>query len=336
MNCKAKVESTFFGLLEYHTGEFECTPDPDGFGTDGDFIKMQKARLERIQRQYYDWTAKYSKYGATSAEDFATGLEQLADMSSELNHIHSLTSVSSINNYIGVIGGEALVAGPVESLAGNLAQQYNNFIQRPLPDDLTDSQLSGVRDARWEMFLEAWGMMKGAGIAGVRSIGAPRRVQMMRDTAASIRKHLAARRLTREIDKTEPNMPNRPPVDNARRQPAPPISQGVVIPKKVFTSQDFISEHAYRHRYDPSKKSTKSTTQYGEKIDPNEIRNQTLSNPDEVIKQVDANGIHYATTYKKEFPYNISTIDTPTSSSRVIINHLDAGRSTQFPFYRKP
>lgn len=97
---------------------------------------------------------------------------------------------------------------------------------------------------------------------------------------------------------------------------------------------DFISQHAYeKHKYDPTKISTKYRTQYGENIDPIYIRNRTFDEPDNIEKLVDKNGVHYATKYSKKFDYNISTNDTPTGDSRVIINHLNSADSTQFPYY---
>lgn len=41
------------------------------------------------------------------------------------------------------------------------------------------------------------------------------------------------------------------------------------------------------------------------------------------------------TTYAKQFDGNISTSDSSTSHHRVIINHSDSSRSTQFPLYLK-
>jgi hypothetical protein len=127
--------------------------------------------------------------------------------------------------------------------------------------------------------------------------------------------------------------PGKPPQD----QPTGKGSGVAVDLKKGQQKSDFVSDHAYeKHRYDSSKKSTKNRTQYGKDVDPSDIKDKTLSSPDSVEKQFDASGNHYATTYKKEFPYNISTSDTPTNSSRVVINHSDPSRSTQFPRYVPP
>lgn len=106
---------------------------------------------------------------------------------------------------------------------------------------------------------------------------------------------------------------------------------------RAQNADGFISSHAYtRHKFDASRASTRSRTQYGQRINVRSVRNQTINNADNVVKHFDANGVHYATTYKKTFfGQNISTADTLTSESRVIINHLDANKSTQFPFYRR-
>lgn len=60
-----------------------------------------------------------------------------------------------------------------------------------------------------------------------------------------------------------------------------------------------------------------------------------MNNPDSTIKKYDDNGNHYATIYKKRFDSNISTSDTPTRESRVIINHVKPEKSSQFPLYKK-
>ena len=107
-------------------------------------------------------------------------------------------------------------------------------------------------------------------------------------------------------------------------------------PIKTSNADDFITEHAYnRHKFDPTKTSSRSRTQYGEGIDVVDVRKKTMTNPDEVIKKYDDSGTHYATIYKKRFDNNISTGDTPTRESRVIINHAKPERSSQFPLYKK-
>lgn len=123
---------------------------------------------------------------------------------------------------------------------------------------------------------------------------------------------------------------------------------GIVLSKKfgvrkakqgpIFSAKasDFISEHAFkRHSFDASRVSTGSRTMYGKFADVKAIRKETINSADEIVKNYDAAGNHYSTTYKKKFSYNISTKDTPTKQSRVIINHKDPSRSTQFPYLRK-
>jgi len=99
---------------------------------------------------------------------------------------------------------------------------------------------------------------------------------------------------------------------------------------------DFVTEHAWkRHKFDGSRLSSRSRTQYGEGIDVRRIKRETMKNPDKVVRNFDANGNHYSTTYKKTFEFNISTNKTPTRESRVIINHENITKSSQFPFYKK-
>ncbi|MGB0871158.1 MAG: RHS repeat-associated core domain-containing protein, partial [Flavobacteriales bacterium] len=102
------------------------------------------------------------------------------------------------------------------------------------------------------------------------------------------------------------------------------------------SADKFISAHAYkRHRNRRPHKSSKSRTQYGENINVKKIRMQTVKHADDIVVHLDNHGTPYAVTYKKTFGYNISTKDTPTRESRVIINLLDAEKSTQFPLFTR-
>jgi hypothetical protein len=57
----------------------------------------------------------------------------------------------------------------------------------------------------------------------------------------------------------------------------------------VQNIDDFISSHAYvRHKFDPSRVSSRSKTQYGQGIDVSEIRNQTIHNADAIVHHYDA------------------------------------------------
>jgi hypothetical protein len=117
---------------------------------------------------------------------------------------------------------------------------------------------------------------------------------------------------------------------------AAPVGRGVAVEKK-FAANDFISKHAYdKHSYQENKSSEGNKTRYGKDVNPNEIREQTLNNPDKVTNLYDKEGVHYVTKYEKDFGYNISQANTPTSASRVFINHLNPSQSTQFPFFRNP
>lgn len=101
------------------------------------------------------------------------------------------------------------------------------------------------------------------------------------------------------------------------------------VPKKPggSTDTDFISPHAIKHKYDPSRPSTKNRTQFGEDVDVGEVRRQTMTDPDNIYSDVRSQ----STAYEKEFGGNISTPDTPTPHSRVYDNP-DPTRSTQFPY----
>jgi hypothetical protein len=108
-----------------------------------------------------------------------------------------------------------------------------------------------------------------------------------------------------------------------------------------LNADDFSTSHSYnRHQYNPNTVSTKSKTQYGENVDVQELRRETLSNPDSVEYKVQTNpktgDESHVIVYKKDFDGNISTPDTPTSSHRVFINLDDPEMSSHFPFYTKP
>ncbi|HHT7237062.1 MULTISPECIES: hypothetical protein [Bacillus cereus group] len=97
----------------------------------------------------------------------------------------------------------------------------------------------------------------------------------------------------------------------------------------------FINEHAYnRHKYNPKEKSTSSKTQYGRDVDVKKLREETMHNYENKWSQTDNKG-NRTTTYAKQFDGNVSTSDSSTSHHRVIINHSDSSRSTQFPLYLK-
>ena len=113
------------------------------------------------------------------------------------------------------------------------------------------------------------------------------------------------------------------------------INNNIVRPG-TQNRNDFITEHAYiRHKFNPSQVSSRSKTQYGEGIDVADIRAKTMNSPDDFFHSYDSQGNIYATTYKKRFRTNISTEATRTRESRVIINHLNPSKSTQFPYYKR-
>ena len=96
---------------------------------------------------------------------------------------------------------------------------------------------------------------------------------------------------------------------------------------------DFITPHSTKHKFDPNTTSTRNKTLYGQHMDVEKLRVNTIANTDNVIHNVDQSGNVYATVYQKDYPFNISTADTPTGKHRVFINHSKPDRSAQFPRY---
>jgi hypothetical protein len=236
-----------------------CEVSADGFGTTQDFIKTQRARLERLERQWREWTAKYSG-GAKSSEEYAQAYEELADMTEELGKISKMTNLS------GVFGqGGFLVSDQANNLGNLMASQYNVLLTRNLPGDL-----AGVREGRRENALEAWGMMKGAGmVAGTRGLVLGSRVQMMRDVSSSLRKYNNAKTLSKELAAAKPDASVKPPFDNAQRTPgkipepvSPPVKTGVAIgavtPKYNF-KPPLSSRHKLKNVKQKSAKKNKNT-----------------------------------------------------------------------------
>lgn len=77
--------------------------------------------------------------------------------------------------------------------------------------------------------------------------------------------------------------------------------------------------------------STPKKTQYGKDVNVGKLCEDTIMKPDEVIYNKDQNVM----IYKKEYPFNISTSDTPTGTHRVFIPLNTQGKKTirmsQFP-----
>jgi RHS repeat-associated protein len=95
---------------------------------------------------------------------------------------------------------------------------------------------------------------------------------------------------------------------------------------------DFITNHSFKkHKFDSTKISTKNKTQYGANMNVEKLRIDTLNSPDNVITKFDSAGNLYVTVYQKDYPFNISTPDTPTGKHRVFINQAVPDSSTQFP-----
>lgn len=96
-------------------------------------------------------------------------------------------------------------------------------------------------------------------------------------------------------------------------------------------ASDYISIHSRKHMYDSDTVSTPKKTQYGKDVNVGKLCEDTIMKPDEVIYNKDQNVM----IYKKEYPFNISTSDTPTGTHRVFIPLNTQGkkiiRMSQFP-----
>lgn len=89
-------------------------------------------------------------------------------------------------------------------------------------------------------------------------------------------------------------------------------------------ASDYISIHSRKHMYDPDTVSTPKKTQYGKDVNVGKLCEDTIMKPDEVIYNKDQNVM----IYKKEYPFNISTSDTPTGTHRVFIPLNTQGKKT--------
>ncbi|MCR5630261.1 hypothetical protein [Eubacterium sp.] len=100
-----------------------------------------------------------------------------------------------------------------------------------------------------------------------------------------------------------------------------------------MVASDFISIHSRKHMYNPDTLSTPKKTQYGKNVNVRELCRDTIMNPDEVIHNIDQNVM----IYKKNYPFNISTTETPTGTHRVFVPLNIQGRKTirmsQFPVF---
>ena len=132
----------------------------------------------------------------------------------------------------------------------------------------------------------------------------------------------------------------RPPIEEpeAVLPPRNETSYGKSIENTEFFKEnggldasDYISIHSRKHMYDPDTVSTPKKTQYGKDVNVGKLCEDTIMKPDEVIYNKDQNVM----IYKKEYPFNISTSDTPTGTHRVFIPLNTQGKKTirmsQFP-----
>ncbi|MFG1735268.1 WXG100 family type VII secretion target [Paenibacillus sp. 843] len=99
---------------------------------------------------------------------------------------------------------------------------------------------------------------------------------------------------------------------------------------------DFVNPHSEKHMFDPSKPSTPNRTQYGQDVDVEGLRQETMTNPDKAYSNwpnPNNPNSQRITKYYKEFDGNISTPDTVTGSHRVFENLDDPTRSSHFPYF---
>jgi len=126
--------------------------------------------------------------------------------------------------------------------------------------------------------------------------------------------------------------PGKKPSPGKKKKQAP------TVPYKLnggTNKSSFINKHAYdRHKYNKNEKSTGSKTQYGKDVDVKKLREITMNDYDNKWSTTDKSGTK-VTYYAKQFSSNISTNDTKTTHHRVIINHKDSSKSTQFPLSGK-
>ena len=98
-------------------------------------------------------------------------------------------------------------------------------------------------------------------------------------------------------------------------------------------ASDYISIHSRKHMYNPDILSTPKKTQYGKDVNVGKLCEDTIMNPDELIYNIDQNVM----IYKKKYPFNISTSETPTGTHRVFIPLNTQGKKTirmsQFPLF---
>ena len=98
-------------------------------------------------------------------------------------------------------------------------------------------------------------------------------------------------------------------------------------------ASDYISIHSRKHMYNPDTPSTPKKTQYGKDVNVGKLCEDTIMNPDEIIHNIDQNVM----IYKKKYPFNISTSETPTGTHRVFIPLNIQGKKTirmsQFPLF---
>lgn len=126
------------------------------------------------------------------------------------------------------------------------------------------------------------------------------------------------------------------------------INVDVPRTRSVQGSEDFITKHAHdKHVYNANKVSTPNRTQYGNDVNVQAVRRQTLQSPDKITflphQTPNQNGVRLSGSdgaiYSKRYNGNLSTPETPSTNSRVIINNNDKklsnpqldGRSTQYP-----
>jgi hypothetical protein len=165
---------------------YTCEVETDGFGTDQDFDATQRARLDRLKQQYREWSRKYSQRETMDVDEYIQGLDEMVDMSSELDAIMKQTGpIGSDGRPRSMSTAGALVYYDAESgLLNNISSAQTQYLRVGI-NVAPDHPL--VAQNRWDSILQAMAMMKSAGMGGPRAAIGANRIASMRRTVAAWR-----------------------------------------------------------------------------------------------------------------------------------------------------
>jgi hypothetical protein len=163
-----------------------CEVSGDGFGTDHDFDQTQRARLDRLKEQYREWSKKYSQRESMPVDEYMQGLDEMADMSSELDAIMKQTGPMDAYGSARSMSPEgALIYYDAESgLLNNIASAQRQYLRVGI-NIAPDHPL--IAQSRWDSMLEALAMMKSSSAGGPRAAIGRNRINSMRNIVANWR-----------------------------------------------------------------------------------------------------------------------------------------------------